>query len=117
MTFWRDGRLAGRAAEGRGVGAGDDLDALAGDEAVGLARRRGRVHPVAHHEDELLAHDPAALVDHVAHDLVALEVPLALEGERAGQRLEHADLVLALEVLCLRDADSARASAMAAAAV
>ena len=83
------GRLARRAAQGRGVRPGDDLDALAGDEAVGLARRRGRVRRVAHHEDELLAHDAAALVDQVAHDLVALEVPLALDGERAGERLEH----------------------------
>src|SRR5947208_1108288 len=36
----------------------------------------------------------AARGDHVAHDLKALEVPLALPGERAGERLQHADLVL-----------------------
>ena len=41
--------------------------------------RGGRIRRVAYHEDELLAHHAAeALVDEVAHDLVALEVALAL---------------------------------------
>ena len=53
------------------------------------------------HEDQLLAHHAAeALVDEVAHDLVALEVPLALGGEVAGQRLQHPDLVLSAELGC-----------------
>jgi hypothetical protein len=42
------------------------------------------------------------LVDQVAHDLVALEVALPLEGQRPRQRLEDADLVLPLERLGLR---------------
>ena len=47
-------------------------------------------------EDQLLAHHAAeAAVDEVAHDLVALEVQLALDGEVARERLEHPDLVLA----------------------
>jgi hypothetical protein len=44
---------------------------------------------------QLLAHHAAALVDEVADDLVALEVPLALGREVAGQRLQDSDLVLA----------------------
>src|SRR5881394_2684407 len=46
----------------------------------------------------------AALVDQVAYDLVPLEVALALARERAGERLEHADLVLARERLAVGDA-------------
>src|SRR4029079_3740122 len=63
------GRLAGRPAQGRGVGAGDDLHPFTVEAAVRLAGRRGRINRVAPHEGELLAHGPAALVDHVAHDL------------------------------------------------
>src|SRR5438094_6523260 len=43
----------------------------------------------------------AALVDHVADDLVPLEVSLALARERARERFEHADLVLARERLAV----------------
>jgi hypothetical protein len=71
------------------------FDALAGDQPVGLAGRRGRIGGVGDREDELLAHHAAALVDEVAHDLEAFHVALALEGEVARERLEHADLVLA----------------------
>src|SRR5262249_18400577 len=47
------------------------------------------------HEGQFLSHHAAeAVVDEIAHDLVPLEVALALGGEVAGQRLQHTDLVL-----------------------
>src|SRR5262249_43238959 len=87
--------LARRAAEPRGEGTGDDLDALARDQPVRLRRRRGGIGRVGDREHELLAHDAAALIDQVADDLETQNVPLALEGERSGDRLEDSDLVLA----------------------
>src|SRR6185436_12848335 len=61
---------------------------------------------VANHEDELAAHHAAeAAVDEVAHDLVALEMQLALHREVAGERLEHAEPVFAFELLGLNGAD------------
>jgi hypothetical protein len=54
---------------------------------------------VADHEDELPTHHAAeAGIDEVPHDLVALEVELALHREVAGERLQHAELVFALQL-------------------
>jgi hypothetical protein len=86
------GRLADRDRERRGERAGRDLDAVPGDDALGLADRRGRAGRVTVHIFDLAAADPALLVDHVAGDLHGLPVLDAVFRERPGQRQQHADL-------------------------
>src|SRR5439155_3663113 len=89
-----------RAAERRGERAGDDLHAFTRGQPRGFGGGGCGIDGVSGHEAELLAHHPAeAGVDEVAHDLVALEVEPALDGEVAGEWLEDPDLVLALELL------------------
>src|SRR5207245_2920910 len=103
-------RLAGRAAERGGERAGDDLDPFPRGQARRLGGNRGGIGAVTDREDQLPAHHAAeAAVDEVAHDLVALEVELALDGEIAGERLQHPDLVLAAGLLLsLHGADAER---------
>src|SRR4051812_10289298 len=101
------GRFARGAAQDRGERAGDDLHSLARGETGRLGGRRGRVRRVADDQHQLAPHDAAeAGVDQVAHELVALEVKLPLRREVAGERLEHAELVFALELLSLGNADT-----------
>src|SRR5712691_5060128 len=78
-------RLARRPAERGGEGAADDLYAFARGQPRRFGGGHGGVDRVPGDEGQLLAHHAAgALVDEVAHDLVALEVELALNGEIAG---------------------------------
>ena len=98
------GGFARGAAEGGGERAADDLGAFTRGEPRGFRGGRGGIGRVPDCKDELLAHDAAeALVDEIAHELVAFEVALALGGEVAGQRLQHPDLVFPAERLLALD--------------
>ncbi len=85
------GGLADRDGQRRGERAGRDLDAVLGDQPLGLADRRVGAGGVALQILDLAAVDAAALVDHVASDLHRFPVLDAVLGERPGDRQQHAD--------------------------
>jgi len=92
----------------RRVKRGSTQDAFPRRQPCRLGGGRRRIRPVADREDEFLAHHAAeAAIDEVAHDLVALEMALAAHGQVASEGLEHADFVLAAELLLSLDRSGA----------
>ena len=85
------GGLADGDRQRRGERSGGDLDAVLGDQPLGLADRRVGTRGVALQVLDLAAVDAAALVDHVAGNLHRFPVLDAVFGERAGHGQEHAD--------------------------
>ena len=85
------GGLADGNGERRCEGAGRDLDAISGNQALGLADRRIRACGIAKEKLDLAAVHAAALVDHVTRDLHGLPVLKSVLCERACDRKQHAD--------------------------
>ena len=83
---------------GARIDAHDQVDVLLVEQALGLGDRDlGLGLGIGDHGRDLVALDPALLVDHVDRDLGADRGGLGAAGrERAGEVVDHADLDLAL---------------------
>ena len=83
---------ADRYAEGRGVCAGDQLDAVLADDALGLAFPGAGIRRVTPDESDFVASDAAFFIDHVPGDFHRHVGFVAVLRPWSSERLQNSNL-------------------------